>query len=140
MKEIQDKTKIKIRISFILTMTLSILAFPAFAAILKYKFGISIPCMLNITTGLNCPGCGITRMFDSLLHFKIYQAFRYNPFLFITLPIFGLIYFIECIKYIRFGEFSDKYTTFLITYGIFLVLFGILRNTETFKFLSPIKI
>ena len=52
-----------------------------------------IPCIFKKITGFYCPGCGITRMFRSLLELNIYQAFRYNPLVFILL-ILGLIYLI----------------------------------------------
>ena len=50
-------------------------------------------CPIKALTGLNCPGCGITRMFVALFHGDIYQAFRYNPLVFIELPIIAILFF-----------------------------------------------
>ena len=56
-------------------------------AVLIISFDIGIPCVFYEITGLYCPGCGITRLCLSLFEGDIYQAFRYNPIIFINLPI-----------------------------------------------------
>ena len=45
-----------------------------------------------------CAGCGGTRMFYSLLKLEFYQAFRYNPllFLFLVCSIIYIIYSLYC--------------------------------------------
>ena len=50
-----------------------------------------IKCLWNEMTGLYCPGCGITRMLIAMIQLDFYQAFRYNPFLFLLI-IFGIVY------------------------------------------------
>lgn len=100
---------------------------------LNQKFGLSIPCIFYEKTGYYCPGCGITRMFFSLLKLDIYQAFRYNPLVFSLI----IIYFIkELINHIfkKQYSFSPKVTIVIL---IITILFGIARNTETFSFLAP---
>lgn len=48
-----------------------------------------------------CPSCGATRMVLALMDGNIYQAFRFNPYLLVTLAI-PLIYLIDKnIKYIK---------------------------------------
>lgn len=87
--------------------------------------------------GILCMGCGITRAFDALLRFDLYQAFRYNPF------IIGLgWYYVYCVLdislvWVKTGDVTDKHTKNLIIYLVLLVLFGVLRNTEMFHFLAP---
>jgi len=43
--------------------------------------GIPLPelCFLRRFTGLNCPGCGLTRCFISLAHGDVPAAWKYNP-------------------------------------------------------------
>ena len=63
---------------------------------LNAVFKISIPCMFYKITGFHCPGCGITRLLFSLIKLDFYQAFRYNPLIFILLTIF-VLKMIQCI-------------------------------------------
>ena len=87
--------------------------------------------------GIDCAGCGATRMVMSILKFDFYQAFRYNPliFIFIVFAIIYLIYVIICIVFKKkYFVFKSKYFVALV---IFLVVFMILRNTEMFEFLKP---
>lgn len=42
-------------------------------------------CMFHLLSGLDCPGCGITRALHELLHGRIGEAFRFNPMLFALL-------------------------------------------------------
>lgn len=39
-------------------------------------------CLLKLTIGYPCPGCGMTRAMISLLQFDFVHAFQYNPFIF----------------------------------------------------------
>lgn len=93
-----------------------------------------LKCIFYETTGLYCSGCGITRMFLSLLRFEFYQAFRYNPLIF-SLGIFLILYLIYCfIKYKKIKPINNKLSIVLI---IITILFGIFRNIEFFNFLAP---
>ena len=40
-------------------------------------------CVFKTITGLECPGCGSTRAAHALLHGRIGEAFRLNPFIFV---------------------------------------------------------
>ena len=55
--------------------------------ILGSIFKIYIRCPIHEVTGFYCPGCGLTRMLTSMLKLDFYQAFRYNPLLFISTPL-----------------------------------------------------
>ena len=96
---------------------------------LHQKTGFSIPCVFNELMGVNCPGCGITRMFLSLLEFDFKSAFYYNPFLFIVIPLN-----LFCILYLEINYIlKGKYRFGIIKYFLYLevvgfILFGILRN------------
>jgi len=57
-------------------------------------FNIYLFCPIKKFLGLYCPGCGVTRMLYSILKGQFYQAFRYNPLIFISLP-FIVIYYMD---------------------------------------------
>ena len=45
-------------------------------------------CMVHTLTGLQCPGCGITRATHALLHGEFMRALCYNWFFVISVPYF----------------------------------------------------
>lgn len=47
-------------------------------------------CQLRRYTGLDCPGCGLTRSFISIGHAEFGQAWRYNPAAFVLFPVIAL--------------------------------------------------
>ena len=99
-----------------------------------------IPCIFHEITGLHCPGCGLTRMIISIVKLDFYQAFRYNPLLFILFPfaftlIINYIYSVIQKKEPLYKRINNKVW---ITVIIILVIYGILRNIYTP--LSPIEI
>ena len=102
--------------------------------------GIYIPCIFHEITGLYCPGCGITRLFLSLLTFDFYQAYRYNQLVFILLP-FTLILIIDYLfktltnkKNILYYKINNKVWYLLI---VLTILFGIIRNIPNFDYFIP---
>lgn len=101
---------------------------------LNQKIGFSIPCFFKKMTNYYCPGCGITRMFFSILRFDFYQAFRYNPLVFLYL--IGYLLYLIIRKFTKF-EFSNKLSYILL---IIAILFGVLRNIEVFSFLQPVVV
>ena len=110
--------------------------------LLVYTNKLSINCPFHKITGLYCPGCGITRCILSILKLDFYQAFRYNPLVFIMLP-FIILYF--CYKlYIALFNKKDitkkipKYFYYILL--IITVIFGIMRNLDSFIWLAPTKI
>src|SRR5580704_8057393 len=44
-------------------------------------------CQFHSLTGLQCPGCGITRALNAALNGRIAQALAYNPLAFIIIPV-----------------------------------------------------
>ena len=50
-----------------------------------------IPCLFREVTGLQCPGCGTSRMALALMRFDIPAAFAYNPVAFFSFPAWFLI-------------------------------------------------
>ena len=107
---------------------------------LLYLIKLPIPCFFHKITGLYCPGCGLTRCLSSIISLNFYQAFRYNPLMFIFLPI--LIPYLLYL-YINFiFDLEDKITKKIPNYiwniiFVIVVLFGILRNLDFFSYLAP---
>jgi hypothetical protein len=107
---------------------------------LNTKFNLKIYCPFYKLTNLFCPGCGITRCLFSILKLDFKSAFNYNMLVFILLP-FLIIYYIY-LSYIYILEKENKIIKKIPNYLYYILIiitisFGILRNIEMFKFLSP---
>lgn len=102
--------------------------------IVNQKWGITIPCFFHEITGLYCPGCGITRMIISLFHLEFYQAFRYNPLIFILL----IAYIVYKLVNIKIKVKVPKFVTYILL--VITIIFGILRNTTMFNYLKPTEL
>lgn len=132
MKNYVDLKKVKLSLFVALVLTLL-----GFVYLLLIDLGISIPCFFYKLTGFYCPGCGITRMFLSMLCLDFYQAFRFNPFLFILLPFFLILGIFQYKRWL----FNQKYVVIpnfvWNSLLIITILYGILRNLDIFSFLAP---
>lgn len=93
-----------------------------------------LKCLFNELTGLYCPGCGITRMIISFIKLDFYQAFRYNPFIFMLIVFFMMRGIVSIIRYRKVKPLSNKIILLLL---ILTILFVILRNIPIFSFLAP---
>ena len=93
-------------------------------------------CPFHAMTGLNCPGCGLTRGFNALAHGDILGALHYN----LLLPVFafffgylGLSLFLTAFR--GYGLSWDIFSTRVVV--IFLILtavFVIVRNLPFYPF------
>lgn len=122
----------KKKITITILLSISLITY----LLLGNYFHIYIHCPIKTITGLYCPGCGITRMLLSIIQLDFYQAFRYNPLLFITLPIF-IIFFLNTLitkKEPLYNKISNKVWTIVI---IIFIAYGILRNIPFFDYLAP---
>lgn len=94
--------------------------------------GFVVPCIFHQITGLNCPGCGVTRMCMALLHLDFYQAYTVNRGLFIALPVIILVIGISLYRYISGikGKNLLSRTESLISavLVVYFVIWGIVRN------------
>lgn len=99
-------------------------------------------CTFHKLTGLNCPGCGMTRAVQATLHGRIGDAFLLNPIGMILLPLAFLVLGIEIISWIRgkpvplrlqLGSRGAWGIVWMVT------IFWILRNVPCWPFtlLSP---
>ncbi len=94
-------------------------------------------CIIKNLFGIDCAGCGTTRMFKSILMLDFYQAFRYNPFMFILICV-SLLYLV----YVIIMKLLKKKIWFpnvkwLYAFLVLIILFMILRNIPGFEFLLP---
>lgn len=55
-------------------------------------------CLFYQLTGLQCPACGSQRAVHAALHFDFQSAFRYNPFMIVSMPYALGIIFISLIN------------------------------------------
>lgn len=90
-----------------------------------------LPCLFRTFTGLDCPGCGMTRAFYCLLHFNFAGAFRYNPFSFLLAPLLALFWTNGLIYFLRgrgFLHLKKVPVTAIIVCVALLILFALGRN------------
>jgi len=96
-----------------------------------------LPCPWKNNFNIDCVGCGVTRMFKSLFSLDIYQAFRFNPFVFclMIIGIIYLIYYLICkIKDIKYYKIKDRDLMILL---VLVIVYTIMRNIPLFYFLKP---
>ena len=76
----------------------------AFAAYMLHETGGAgwMPgCIFRKVTGLQCPGCGMTRASYATLHGRFGDAFRFNPVGMVLLPPVMIALGIEVIGWVR---------------------------------------
>ena len=117
-------------------LILLLISFLIIFLFLNKVFNFTIPCLFHEITNLYCPGCGITRMFLALFKLDFYQAFRYNPLVFILL-ILSIVYFL--VK--KIGKLNFKFPNYIYYYLLFIVIiYVVLRNIPLFSFLAPTEL
>lgn len=85
-----------------------------------------IPCVFRLVTGLECPGCGMTRALRAAAQGDLAGAFRYNVLSVTLLPVFGLYLAGRTVRYVRTGrgDFHPAEIVFLLVcVGICAVYF-----------------
>ena len=118
-----------------------IIAFIAYGVYFLNKvYGIGFICVSRELTGLYCSGCGMTRAVLSLLKLDFYQAFRYNAFSVILIPIL-FFYFYGVVYAYCFNEknfIAQKIPMmFWVVIIVLMLIYGVLRNIPYFAFLAP---
>ena len=90
---------------------------------------IGIPCPFRLITGLQCPGCGISRMLMAGIRLDFVSAFHYNPVVFLTSPILLFLILLSDLDYIRTGRSSaNRFQAVWIAELAILLAFGVIRN------------
>jgi hypothetical protein len=95
-------------------------------------------CLFHALTGLNCPGCGVTRSLYALLHGNVRLAFKDNALFVMTLAalaVWGAWLILRKVKNEPVTlNFSLKY---LWTFLVVAFVFAVVRNLPGFEWLSP---
>ncbi len=96
------------------------------------------PCAFRAMTGLDCPGCGGTRMVWYLLHGDLLQAARFHLMAFIAVPV--LLYAYLVLVADRVGKFRLPRVSLpggiIAGYALGWVLFVVARNLPWEPFTS----
>lgn len=93
-------------------------------------------CPFHELTGLNCPGCGLTRGFHALFQGDVLTALHFNAMLPVYLLLFLYLFVSLGLILIRGRGFEFRRFSPRVVYG-FLVLtlvFGIVRNLPFYPF------
>lgn len=95
-------------------------------------------CMLHQTTGLHCPGCGMTRSVHAALNGQFEQAFAYNVLAVVVLPYLAFLAVRSSWHWVwgtpakpsRWPLGVRRWAPLAI--GIVLLVFGVLRNVPVY--------
>lgn len=98
--------------------------------------GWGIPCVLFQTTGIYCPGCGISRMFKALARLDLTLAAQYNLLVLCLLPLILALFIKKAWHYIRSGNTETDLLekVFYIIAFILCIIFFIARNSGLLPF------
>ncbi len=113
--------------------SLSVLALAGAAYALRVTGGAGwMPgCVFRKLTGLDCPGCGMTRGTYALLHGRVGEAFAFNPVGMILLPLAMVALSIEVMGWVRgkpmpFRLNPGRWGAIIV--AVVLIVFWIVRN------------
>lgn len=96
--------------------------------------GHGIPCIFHAVTGLQCPGCGVTRMLSALLHGDWRGAWESNAAILTLSPVLAGLVGLSLVRWIRTGSarlprWADAVTVVCV---VLLLLFTVARNLPAF--------
>ncbi len=98
-------------------------------------------CPLYQLTGLNCPGCGLTRGFHALFHGDVSGALHFNALLPIYILVFGYLFVSLALIAIRGRSLSLNIfrPNWIWSFFVIALVFGIVRNFpfHPFTLLAP---
>ena len=92
--------------------------------------GWGIPCIFNlITGGLKCPACGVTHMILAAVRLDLAEAYRCNPFLFLSAPIIFFLVGYSEYRFVKTGSYAIGTLKYLVWAELVLAItFGVIRN------------
>ena len=96
-------------------------------------------CFLIRYFGIYCPACGGSRMVVSILRGQLYQAFRWNPFIFCSIPYFLILVTVPAYYFIKHNRTPKWIYKSFVVYAALLLIFGIVRNLPGLDFLRPMS-
>lgn len=96
--------------------------------------GHGIPCIFHVVTGLQCPGCGVTRMLSALLHGDWRGAWESNAAVLTLSSVLAGLVGLSLVRWIRTGSarlprWADAVTVVCV---VLLLLFTVARNLPAF--------
>lgn len=94
-------------------------------------------CWFREVFGIYCAGCGGTRMVKALFKLDFYQAFRYNPLIFILLILIAVWACYNVYRLISHKKIKWPSEKCCIIFAGVLILYMVLRNIPGFEFLIP---
>ena len=93
-------------------------------------------CPFHAITGLNCPGCGLTRGFNALFQGDILGALHFNALIPFYIVIFT--YFVISLLFITFRGYGLSWKIFtpklMFSFLIFALVYAVLRNLPFYPF------
>jgi Protein of unknown function (DUF2752) len=95
-------------------------------------------CMFHSLTGLNCPGCGMTRALYALLHGNLRLALKDNALFVLTLA--ALVVWGARLVFLKSKNQPATFNVpskFLWTFLVVSIVFAVVRNLPGFEWLSP---
>lgn len=92
---------------------------------------VLLPCPLYQITGLQCPFCGVQRAVVLALHGEWGEAFRLNPFFWLTVP-YLLLLLLGAVRATGVGEWKlyrwAQRDRVLFGYALLMLLWAVWRN------------
>lgn len=97
--------------------------------------GIGFFCPVKRLSGLDCPGCGITRALLSLLKLDFAAMLSANLFSPLIVLYAAYVFFYVAIVYIRTGKYEvmPKPAFLGVVFLILFVTWGVIRNLSSFQ-------
>lgn len=88
------------------------------------------PCLFQTVTGYLCPGCGGLRGTHYLLHLDFYNAFAFNPLVYVStiLILYAIIYFISLLVFNKQLPKIPVNSKIITIVSILVLIFWIFRN------------
>ena len=104
--------------------------------VLLWRVGLGLPCLFHLVTGLDCPGCGVTRMLSALAAGDLAAAWRANPCLLALSPILAALAVSLAAGWLRTGRLRPNRLQNLLLWSCIgiLLLFGAARNLPFYPY------
>ena len=118
----------------LIAVALVILCIPVLWAIdpVNSEWSVWLPkCMIKELTGLQCPGCGITRAAHAALHGHFTEAYHYNLFFIVSIPYLIAIGMVSYVPALYNNHKLRRIVLGLplaVTYVVLFVIWFVVRN------------
>lgn len=126
----KPSTNKRIRLLQVTAVTAVLLVAALVYALIVRLTGHGLPCLFHMLTGLDCPGCGMSRAMGALAHLDVRAAFRYN----LLWPLYGAyavwVYLSAALPYVRCGSLQGKSRAAWVDWVVLAIvlLYGVFRN------------